>query len=77
MTAPKLNWEISLGTLLHLFVLMLGLAAAYGSFVVKFDALAGTVADTRKQTTRIEHYLNAQDKDYWRKIAANGDADGK
>jgi hypothetical protein len=74
MTAPEVDWKISAGNILQAIVLLAGLAAAYGQFSAKADSLAVTVDQTRRQTTRIEHYLSTQDKDYWRKTAENGDS---
>ena len=77
MTAPKIKWEVSVGAIIQIVLLVIGLAIGYGEFASKFGSLETTVVDTRHQTTRIEHYLSGEDKEYWHKVAENGDADEK
>jgi len=70
VTPPKVTWDVSIGTMIHLVVLLLGLGTIYGTFASKLQA----VEEMERQTTRIEHYLSSQDVDYWKKVALNGDS---
>lgn len=75
MTPPvTVKREITIGEVLHTLALLAIVAVAYGQFTVKFDAYQKSVANVEESTSRIEHYLSSQDKDYWRKVARNGDA---
>lgn len=78
MPTPKMNWEISLGSILHAVVLLLGMGAIYGAFSAKFEDVSTKVSETRRQTQRIEHYLSSKDAGYWETTNKNGDpADGR
>lgn len=39
----------------------------------KLAAHESVLRDVSSQTTRIEHYLESNDQDYWRKVKDNGD----
>jgi hypothetical protein len=65
--------EISLGTLIHLAGLVVAVAIAWGTFRAQVSELATSVSSIRSQTTRIEHYLNSQDQNYWKTTHENGD----
>lgn len=70
---PQVKWEVSLGTIIHAVLLLATIGSIYGSFSSRFDEYGTALRDVRRQTTRIEHYLNSQDREYWHKTAQNGD----
>jgi len=66
MTAPTIKWEFSIGTILHVIVLVVGLLVAYGQFITKNEENVRIIETVQGQTTRIEHYLSSKDPNYWK-----------
>jgi hypothetical protein len=75
VTTTPFKWELNLATIVHTMILLATIGALYGSFQAKFEEYSKSVNDVRGQTSRIEHYLSSQDRDYWRKVAQNCDGD--
>lgn len=77
MTGPKVNWEISVGTIIHALILLGGLAAGYGSISAQVTALGIVCHSTERNVQQVQHYLSGNDPQYWKKVNENGDADGR
>jgi hypothetical protein len=81
VVVPKVNWEINVGTFIHLGVLLVAIALGYAGITQRtsmleerFTTVDSNVRTIHQQTNRIEHYLSSQDPDYWKKTYQNGDA---
>ncbi len=77
MTAPKINWEISLSSIIHLVVLLSALAAAYGGASQRFAAMESDISTIKRQVNGMQHYLSSKDPEYWKRLNQNGDPDGQ
>jgi len=75
MTTPKINWEISVGTIINGVLVLAGMAIGYGQFSAKFEAVSTTVSTTQRDVRQIQHYLSGNDPQYWHKVHDNGDSD--
>ena len=76
MTKPNVTWDFNIGSIVHIVVLLLTAGAIYGHFSDKLESLEELkkqTNDVRGQTTRIEHYLSSEDREYWHKVTQNGD----
>lgn len=70
MTRPSSSaWQ----NIIQGLVLLATVSVMYGQFVAKLDGHEATLREMQRQTTRIEHYLSSQDREYWQKVARNGD----
>ena len=75
MTTPTMKWEISLGSLLHMLAMIVTITLAYSAVNERTSALEREFSEMHRTVNRIEHYLQSNDRDYWKKIAENGDRD--
>jgi hypothetical protein len=66
MEIPRINWEINIGTVFHVLILIGGLAVGYGSMMNNYETHLKIIQDMQQQTTRIEKYLSSKDPNYWK-----------
>lgn len=71
----RFDTTIDLKTLIHVVSLLAAFGAAFLSFQEKVNSVSTDLSSIRKQTTRIEHYLSANDQQYWKKTHENGDSE--
>ena len=76
---PRIAFDttLDLKTLIHVVSLIAALIIGYVQFADKVNSTVTNVAKIGRQTTRIEHYLESKDPDYWQKAHQNGDSDSK
>jgi hypothetical protein len=66
----RFDGTISLGTILHLTVLIGGIVLAWGTFNTRLSLLEdhmSAIQQVNRRTERIEHYLSSKDSNYWGK----------
>lgn len=76
----RLDGSLNLGTFIHLGVLLVAVVLAWAAFDRRTTVLeiqvteqGKEIIEIRKQTNRIERYLQASDKAYWKKLKQNGE----
>lgn len=75
----RLDGSLNLGTFIHLGVLIVAIALSWAAFDRRTTILelqvteqGREIIEIRKQTNRIERYLQGNDKLYWKKLKDNG-----
>jgi hypothetical protein len=76
VTSPRITWDISFGSILHVIAMIALLITSYVRLDTRIAVLEGRFREVERSTIRIEHYLSSKDPNYWRDANQNGDDGG-